>query len=64
VAVTAIEPATLLTMKLCSELMDAQATVKRQQRVILAMAVVLRAQQTGSAALVDLVDALLADVDA
>ena len=57
----AIEPSTLLLMKLSSELIDAQAVIKRQQRIILAMTVALRAQQTGSAALVDLVDTLLSD---
>jgi hypothetical protein len=56
----AIDPGTLVTMKLASELMDAQATIKRQRQRIAAMAATLRTQQTGMAVMVDLLGALLA----
>jgi hypothetical protein len=63
VALTRVDPGALVVMKLCSELCQAQETIKAQRRQILAMTAVMKAQQIGSAALVDLVDALLSDGD-
>jgi hypothetical protein len=62
-AVTGLDPSALVVMKLCSEVCQAQSVIEHQRRQILSMAAVLKAQQIGSAALVDLVDALLSDGD-
>jgi hypothetical protein len=58
-----VDPGVLLLMRVSSDLMVAQDTIQRQRRQLAAMAAALRTQQTGSAALVDLVDALLSDGD-
>jgi hypothetical protein len=60
-AMTGIDPSTLLLMRISSDLMTAQDVIQRQRKQLAAMAAALRCQQTGSAALVDLVDALLSE---
>jgi hypothetical protein len=50
-------------MHLSSELIDAQATIRRQRRQLLALAGVVRAQQVALATMADLTDALLAGDD-
>jgi hypothetical protein len=58
-----IDPGVLLLMRVSSDLMNAQDVIRRQRAQLAAMAAALRTQQLGSAALVDLVDVLLADGD-
>jgi hypothetical protein len=61
--VGSIDPGVLLLMRVSSDLMTAQDVIRRQRAQLAAMAAALRTQQLGSAALVDLVDVLLADGD-
>jgi hypothetical protein len=60
-AVTGVEPGAALVMKLSSELMDAQAVIRRQRRAILALACALHTQQRSVAAMTDVLDILLSE---
>jgi len=50
-------------MHMSSELATMHALVRRQRRLLWAMAAALRAERAASGALVDLVDTLLGDLD-
>lgn len=55
-----LDPDAALIMKLSSEVVAGQETIRRQRRTIWALVGALRAQQVASAALADLADFLLA----
>jgi hypothetical protein len=59
--VALIDPSAALTMRLSSELMDAQATIRRQRRRITLLAAALCAEQQASAALAEVLMVLVAD---
>ena len=56
-----IDPDAMLTMKLSSELMDAQATIRRQRRRIALLAHALAAEQAASSAMAEVLELLLED---
>lgn len=58
-----VDPEVLVTMRLASELMTAQDVIRRQRRQIWGLAMVFRSERVASAALVDLLDSLLTDLD-
>jgi hypothetical protein len=60
-ALTGIDPSTLLLMRVSRDLMAAQDVIQRQRKQLAAMAAVLRTQQVSMTAMVDLVDALLSE---
>lgn len=59
-----IDPQAAVVMRLSSELMDAQATIRRQRRRIALLAAALRAEQQSSAAMAEVLELVLADGDA
>ena len=59
----AVDPAALQVMHMSSELAAMHDQVRRQRRLLWAMAAALRAERAASGALVDLVDTLLGDLD-
>jgi hypothetical protein len=63
VALSAIDPGTVLLMKVSSELMDARAVIRAQRKQILALAAALRTQQLGMASMADVIDTLLSGGD-
>lgn len=60
---TAVDPAAFQVMHMSSELATMHGVVRRQRRLLSAMAAALRAERAASGALVDLVDSMLSDLD-
>lgn len=58
-----LDPSAERLMRLSSELLRSQDTVKRQRRMIWGLAMVIRSERATNAYLVDLLDSLLGDLD-
>jgi hypothetical protein len=58
-----IDASAAATMQLASEVLAGQETIRRQQKQIWALVTVLRAERATCAALVDLLDSMLGDLD-
>jgi len=58
-----LDPGAEATMRLASAVLAADDRIKAQQRTIWALVTCLRAERAASAALTDLLDSLLTDLD-
>ena len=59
-----LDPSAERLMRLSSELLASRDRIKRQQRTIWGLAMVLRSERMVNAHLVDLLDSVLGDLDA
>lgn len=59
-----IDPSAAQVMQMASAVLAADDTIKRQRRQIWALVTCLRAERAASAALVDLLDSMLGELDA